>query len=194
MSVKPYRAKVILYNNRLREALDEEFPEAKSTREMAYRMGMSEQTLYALLTMRIYPLHKKFKVWTDTAMKISTELNKSPEWLFDPELYGKGPLSSTRVIDADRSLGGASPEDLLLDSEARKRLPEAVEEAISRLRPREARLLGDRFGLDGKEPRTLRDVCGDFDVCSGRLQQIEAKAFRKLRHPRNSNKLREFME
>ena len=42
-------------------------------------------------------------------------------------------------------------------------------------------------------PRTLEEVGNIFDVTRERIRQIEAKALRKLRHPRRSRKLRDFV-
>lgn len=193
MSDKPYRAKITLYNNRLREALEEEFPDAKSVKEMAYRMGVGLHALYALLTMRDFPLHKRHGIWTNLAMKLSTELNKSPEWLFDPELYGKGRLTATKVLDADRLLENSSPEHLLLDKERAQLLPVEVNKAVAGLGMTRPEVIRKRFGLEGEKEKSLQDVGKDIDVTRERVRQIEAKALRKLRHPKNSHKLREFV-
>jgi DNA-directed RNA polymerase sigma subunit (sigma70/sigma32) len=48
---------------------------------------------------------------------------------------------------------------------------------------------GLRKELDIKQAKSLKDVMGNPQLC-----QIEAKALRKLRHPRRSRKLRVFME
>jgi DNA-directed RNA polymerase sigma subunit (sigma70/sigma32) len=50
-----------------------------------------------------------------------------------------------------------------------------------------------RFGfLDGR-PRTLEDVAKEFGVTRERIRQIEAKTLRLLRHPRRSQRLKEFI-
>ena len=50
-----------------------------------------------------------------------------------------------------------------------------------------------RFGLDDGKMRTLEDVGKVFNVTRERIRQIEAKAIKKLRHPRRSKPLRDFM-
>ena len=42
-------------------------------------------------------------------------------------------------------------------------------------------------------PERLKEVGNIFDVTRERIRQIEAKALRKLRHPRRSRKLRDFV-
>lgn len=72
-------------------------------------------------------------------------------------------------------------------------LREDLQEALSTLTPREARILRLRFGLEGEETYTLREVGEKLGVTRERIRQIEGKALRKLRHPRHSRKLREYL-
>jgi RNA polymerase primary sigma factor len=67
-----------------------------------------------------------------------------------------------------------------------------VEEILECLTARERRVLQLRFGLiDGYE-RTLEEIGKRFGVTRERIRQIEANAFRKLRHPSRSKKLRDY--
>ena len=50
-----------------------------------------------------------------------------------------------------------------------------------------------RFGLDGKDPRTLEVIGKEYGVTRERIRQIEAKALRKLRHPSRSRALKDFL-
>ena len=43
-------------------------------------------------------------------------------------------------------------------------------------------------------PRTLEEVGAMFSVTRERVRQIEAKALRKLRHPRRSKELEGFLD
>ena len=73
-------------------------------------------------------------------------------------------------------------------------LREQVEDILSTLSDREARVLQLRFGLEDGRNRTLEEVGRDFGVTRERIRQIEAKALRRLRHPTRSKKLRDFLE
>ena len=72
-------------------------------------------------------------------------------------------------------------------------LKEQIQEVLSDLNERERRVISLRFGIEDGYPRTLEEVGNIFDVTRERIRQIEAKALRKLRHPRRSRKLRDFV-
>ena len=80
------------------------------------------------------------------------------------------------------------------DAASYQLLREQVEDILSTLSDREARVLQLRFGLEDGRNRTLEEVGRDFGVTRERIRQIEAKALRRLRHPTRSTKLRDFLE
>ena len=99
--------------------------------------------------------------------------------------------------DKDTSLGEyLEDKDLvsLPDAASHQLLKEQVEDVLSSLTAREQRVLKLRFGLEGGRARTLEEVGNEFNVTRERIRQIEAKALRKLRHPRRSRKLRDYLE
>lgn len=73
-------------------------------------------------------------------------------------------------------------------------LREQLLEALGTLTEREQKVLRLRFGLDDGRARTLEEVGKEFDVTRERIRQIEAKALRKLRHPKRSRKLKDYLE
>lgn len=72
-------------------------------------------------------------------------------------------------------------------------LAEKIEEVLSTLTPREARILRLRFGLGGGRSHTLEEVGQKFGLTRERIRQIEGRALRRLRHPRRSRQLREYL-
>ena len=69
-----------------------------------------------------------------------------------------------------------------------------VEEILQCLTARERRVLHVRFSLiDGYE-RTLEEIGKRFGLTRERIRQIEGNAFRKLRHPSRSKKLRDYLK
>jgi RNA polymerase primary sigma factor len=72
-------------------------------------------------------------------------------------------------------------------------LREKVEEVLATLTPREARILRLRFGLQNGRSYTLEEVGQKFGLTRERIRQIEGKALRRLRHPRRSRHLRDYL-
>ena len=59
---------------------------------------------------------------------------------------------------------------------------------------REQDVLRMRFGLEDGYSLTLEEVGLHFNVTRERIRQIEAKALRRLRHPKRSMRLRDYLE
>ncbi len=73
-------------------------------------------------------------------------------------------------------------------------LREQIQEVLARLNERERRVLQLRFGLEDGHCWTLEEVGREFNVTRERIRQIEVKALRKLRNPRNLRSLLDYME
>ena len=80
------------------------------------------------------------------------------------------------------------------DAAAFTLLKEQLVEVLGTLTEREQKVLRLRFGLDDGRARTLEEVGKEFNVTRERIRQIEAKALRKLRHPRRSRKLKDYLD
>lgn len=87
---------------------------------------------------------------------------------------GDGNIVNFADLLADLATG--TPEETILqrdELETVQRLLEAIDE-------REARVLRLRFGLDGKEPQTLKQIGEEIGLTRERVRQIEVQALRKL--------------
>ena len=73
-------------------------------------------------------------------------------------------------------------------------LQEQLEMVLSSLPEREQEVLKMRFGIEGGYPLTLEEVGLYFDVTRERIRQIEAKGLRRLRHPKRSRKLKDYLD
>ena len=73
-------------------------------------------------------------------------------------------------------------------------LREQIQEILAKLNERERRVLQLRFGLEDGHCWTLEEVGREFSVTRERIRQIEVKALRKLRNPRNIRSLLDYME
>ena len=73
-------------------------------------------------------------------------------------------------------------------------LQEQLRATLSTLPPREQEVLKMRFGLDDGYSLTLEEVGLYFNVTRERIRQIEAKALRRLRHPRRASGLKDYID
>ncbi|HEY61782.1 MAG: sigma-70 family RNA polymerase sigma factor [Anaerolineales bacterium] len=71
-------------------------------------------------------------------------------------------------------------------------LKEKINDILSTLTPREARIIRLRFGIDQSHPYTLEELGKKFGLTRERIRQIEGKALRRLRHPTHLHNLREY--
>ncbi|MCH3916220.1 MAG: RNA polymerase sigma factor RpoD [Spirochaetia bacterium] len=72
-------------------------------------------------------------------------------------------------------------------------LKQQLSDVLDTLPPREQEVIKMRFGLDGGYQLTLEEVGLYFGVTRERIRQIEAKALRRLRHPKRAKQLKDFM-
>lgn len=83
-----------------------------------------------------------------------------------------------------------STETILYEEDAFNQVNEnfikyAILNVLETLSPKESDVLKSRYGMNGPE-KTLEEVGFEFNVTRERIRQIEAKAFRKLRHSSRS--------
>jgi len=108
------------------------------------------------------------------------------------------PLSLESPVgdDEESELGQFIEDDLSptpLQMAYQSMLKEKIEEVLTTLAPREARVLRLRFGLDDGNIYTLEEVGQKFGLTRERIRQIEGKALRRLRHPRRARQLKEYL-
>lgn len=82
-----------------------------------------------------------------------------------------------------------TPSQIVQDAQLREKL----EELLTTLTPREARILRLRFGLSNGVTYTLEEVGEKFGLTRERIRQIEGRALRRLRHPSRSRQLKDFL-
>ncbi len=131
--------------------------------------------------------------------EIAKEMNMTEEKVREIMKIAQDPVSLETPIgeEEDSHLGDFIPdEDAPAPAEAAaySLLQEQIEDVLNTLHDREQNVLKLRFGLEDGRARTLEEVGKEFDVTRERISQIEAKAWRKLRHPSRSKKLRDFLD
>lgn len=99
--------------------------------------------------------------------------------------------------DGESMLGDFIPDEgqpSPVDAASKQLLKNHLDEVLSTLSDREARVLKLRFGLEGNKQMTLEEVGKVFGVTRERIRQIEAKALRKLKHPSRRKKLQDYLD
>ena len=134
-----------------------------------------------------------------TPEQIAERMGMTPDKVREILKIAQEPVSlETPIGEEDDSHLGDFIEDEVIenpvDYTTRVVLREQLDEVLDTLTDREENVLRLRFGLDDGKMRTLEDVGKVFNVTRERIRQIEAKALRKLRHPRRSKQLKDFIE
>jgi RNA polymerase primary sigma factor len=109
------------------------------------------------------------------------------------------PISlETPIGEEEDSLLGDFIEDKDVENPAHQTaftlLQEQLQGVLSTLPPREQEVLKMRFGLEDGYSLTLEEVGLYFNVTRERIRQIEAKALRRLRHPKRSRRLKDYLD
>ena len=134
-----------------------------------------------------------------TTEEIAENTSLSTDKVLEILKYAQFPVSMEAPVGED---GEAHLSDFIedntsvppLDSASKQLLKDEIAATLSELTPREQRVLILRFGLEDGRCRTLEEVGVEFFVTRERIRQIEAKALRKLRHPKRSRRLRDNLE
>jgi RNA polymerase primary sigma factor len=134
-----------------------------------------------------------------TADEIAAKLDMPVERVREIMRIAQEPVSLETPIgeEEDSHLGDFIPDDdapAPAEAASLMLLKEQLNEVLSTLTDREAKVLKLRFGLEDGRSRTLEEVGKEFDVTRERIRQIEAKALRKLRHPSRSKKVKDFLD
>lgn len=116
----------------------------------------------------------------------SSELKKLEE-IIKPGLS----LDSPRFDGDEGNLLEYLPEgEIGPEEDLRKRLMvETINESLSSLTERQARILELYYGLNGNRPMTLEQIGEIFGVTRERIRQVREQALKKLRHPAMENGL-----
>jgi RNA polymerase primary sigma factor len=133
-----------------------------------------------------------------TPEEIAQEMGLKPRkvrWILKVSRY---PLSLEQPIgeENDSELGAFIEDDSIPPPEQsayQHLLRDKVEEVLNTLTPREARILRLRFGLQDGRSYTLEEVGQKFGLTRERIRQLERRALRRLRHPRCSRQLRDYL-
>jgi RNA polymerase primary sigma factor len=134
-----------------------------------------------------------------TDAEVAEKLGWTTQRVKSVKSVAREPISlETPIGEEDDSLLGDFIEDKEIENPASqtafKLLQEQLEDVLYTLPPREQEVLKMRFGLEDGYSLTLEEVGLYFNVTRERIRQIEAKALRRLRHPKRSRRLKDYLE
>lgn len=84
-------------------------------------------------------------------------------------------------------------EEAVLDTVNQEQLKEALLKALDSLSEKQRTVIIARFGLDGNEKQTCREIAAAHGMTLGQVQWAEASALRDLRHPLRARPLEEWL-
>src|SRR3989304_3568695 len=134
-----------------------------------------------------------------TAEELSERMGLSVEKIREILRTMQEPVSLEKPVGSE---GDARLEDFIEASQPttphdeipKDELAGQINETLSTLSPREEQVLRMRFGIGEDRSYTLDEVGEHFHLSRERVRQIEAKALRKLRHPKHAKNLRTFSD
>jgi len=130
--------------------------------------------------------------------EIARELSLPPQKVQWMLRVSQRPLSLEKPVgeEEDSELGSFIEDESTpapTDTAYHHILQEKLEDILTSLTPREARILRLRFGLQDGRSYTLEEVGQKFGLTRERIRQIEHEALDRLRHPSRSRQLRDYL-
>ena len=141
---------------------------------------------------KVHKLHRANLKLTETLgreptdVELAQRLGVSPARAAQLRTLGVNPISldapigdddDNRFSDIVEDEGASTPYEQLRT----KMVRQEIRQHVKHLTPREAEIVTLRYGLDGREPRTLEVVGRKFSVTRERVRQIQEIALNKLR-------------
>ena len=99
------------------------------------------------------------------------------------------PGEDNKLLDYLPDTLNPTPDEQTLE----KALTDAVQESLSQLKEREAKILRLYFGLGESEPMTLEEIGAVLGITRERVRQIKEKALSRLRHASRKRALESFL-
>jgi RNA polymerase sigma factor (sigma-70 family) len=170
--------------------------ESGGARQVALSIGMNYSILLQLTALHRSPVNKKLGTYTKSAKKIAEYFMLPVEELFPPSLYKlKLPEKVFRAFDSTEILPllaarGEVAQPQLEENVLRGEMHQALDKVLVTLTPREEKVLKMHYGLDGQGEHSLEEIGEWFRLHRSRVQQIKARALKKLRHPSRTKKLK----
>lgn len=167
-------------------------------KQAAERIGIHYISLGKFENLKGYPsqeTQKKICGFYRQKGALMSKENVFPEWL---RYVQPKKLIAEKEIPKDKIISLSYIDRKLLpvyDNHIREELDKRIilEKLLNTLTEREIKILTLRFGLNGENPLSLKEVEEKFGVTRERIRQIESQTLKKLRYRAESEGLREFI-
>ena len=191
MHTPEYNITLKVRNNLLLQA----FKNAGETvgKKLADKIGIHYTTLNRYVSLQISPVDQDGE-YKESVYKICDYLNKFPSDLWTEEQLTPLEKSTIEFIATYDQVTAYLPNcnDASVALENEDMLQETMS-LFTHLTPVQNRIIDLRFGFTGKE-HTYSEIGRELGISLERVRQIEAKALRKLRHPKISADMQKYVD
>jgi RNA polymerase primary sigma factor len=157
------RANELVQIEKMRKEMFSEAGQEPEDRELARRLGMNESQVRDLLDISREMISLETPVYTDRDTSVLSDFLEDANHL--------------------------SPETQTLQGSLKSDLNQALET----LSDKESKILELRFGLNDKQPLSLKEIGEKFNLTKERIRQIEKKALQKLQTPSEEKELEAYL-
>lgn len=174
-------------------------------RSVLRHLNQKERTIRLpnYLSTRIRKVHRVRRELSAILSRTPTNEEVGEKVDMSAEQVGKLLEYAQRAISLDQPMGEDGDTDLQSYIENKNApnpfvevrqnlLSDDVISALNELTEREAKILILRYGLNGSQKHTLKELGEIFGITRERIRQIQKGALRKLRHPKVRQKLRNY--
>jgi RNA polymerase primary sigma factor len=113
-------------------------------------------------------------------------IRKAVKAYHSPTQFSGGGESEMTINELVADTHNPGPEQIVRDTDELRQLSELLDQ----IEDREAKILKMRYGLDGEEPMTLKEIGERIGLTRERVRQIEHETLRKLRDAMAAEELR----
>jgi RNA polymerase sigma factor (sigma-70 family) len=191
---KDYLIEIKIKNNHLLKKIME--CGYKNVSEFARTADINQTVVAKYVTLKQPAIDRNGR-WRKSVEKMAEALNCAPADLFPPQHIEKALKRNSASFEAGIEevavflTGGEDTARTALEHVTQEESMREVAESFEFLTPKEQHVLRLRFGMDNPEESTLQEVAEIYGVTRESIRHIEARALRKLKHPKASRNLRE---
>ena len=170
---------------------------ALSDQSGAFRLPQKQANLLYRIGKTISALTLEFQR-SPTTDEIAERLEVTPEEILSLLRVADDNVSLSTVIDEEHDfhLADKLEQDSVPAADyvlLRSSLKTLLHNALDELDPKEEKVVKLRFGLDGEEPKTLKEIGEMMSLSRERIRQIEAQALEKLNKSQKCQQLRGYL-